>query len=454
MSQNLIRPLLSSDASRLSSPLKAKSLPALPVEIFKQRSCRYLSLSTTRMDLPLEMAKKSALRELILALVLTGLPEVQVVKRITLNLVDAGPENGAVNSGCEDCLDILVGAAGSADLNVEDTLSGGAEDLLVLARILTDHTETAALRHGIDNVVWRSSNESTVDLLEILLQASNVHKRVGTHGSGLVILVDGNGDERSHGEVVNANSVILAVLTRLVSVSAFPTVRNLLGGLDLLFRGRCGAVGLGKCFFNLLVDLLANAAESLGNALVSIGQWLGWARRRRCVFRLGNIALMLGAFSLETGLGRRSSHLLEGVDVGEDGLLCLGRAFKRCCLTGSGAAEETDRRVLDIGRLSGGSRLVDDRLRNSETVAVQGEAEAMGSEQQCSRDRLTLSQPAQVRALQAAEEFLQVGHAGWIVREVLVVKRIEVKRCTGIKQRDATEENKEERECDVVMFTE
>jgi hypothetical protein len=37
---------------------------------------------------------------------------------------------------------------------------------------------------------------------------------------------------------------------------------------------------------------------------------------------------------------------------------------------------------------------------------------------------------------------------------VLAVERIELKRCTGIKQRDAVDENKEERECVVVVFTE
>jgi hypothetical protein len=81
---------------------------------------------------------------------------------------------------------------------------------------------------------------------------------------------------------------------------------------------------------------------------------------------------MLGAFSLETRPGRRSSHLLEGVDVGEDGLLCLRRTFKGSCLTGSDTAEKTDGRVLGISSLCGGSRLIDDRLSNVSRLHSRG----------------------------------------------------------------------------------
>ena len=99
----------------------------------------------------------------------------------------------------------------------------------ILAVILSDDSDSTILRHPIDNEVVGCGDKSTIDLIKILLEASNVHYNfVAEGGTGTLRFVDNDGDPWLHGEIVDLYSIFLVFLLRAVlSIGTLPTVCNM-----------------------------------------------------------------------------------------------------------------------------------------------------------------------------------------------------------------------------------
>jgi len=265
--------------------------------------------------------------------------EVRVLDVVLFAVLDLHPVHGAAYAGANDglALDALVVSRRHGHSHVKNAVLGVGKDLGILAVVLSNDAQAALLGHAVGHVRLGCRVEVAVDLVELLLEARDIHDGLVTElGPRLGrVLLKGDGDPGLHGEVVHAHrrGFLLLNDNNFLLVGALPAIGNSLGlGAGLVVCGLRRLISRGLnlvlSLLNVVDDSLLDIADGLASPLLVIASLrlldaLGKIRLVETLLssgqRLASIAICLFG---EVVHGLRNSFL---VLVGESKGVKLGR---------------------------------------------------------------------------------------------------------------------------------